>query len=137
MVIYRVTDRIPVKLDDNITIMISPLSGLQKTAIMSSTKMKGGKAVSDGAAMISNTIKFCLKEIHGVDATFPNGDKFELEFVNGELTEDSLNGALQILDTNKMVMIASRLYRTGISSMEIEGVTVDYDNVKSVEAKKK
>jgi hypothetical protein len=65
MVIYRLTDRIPVKIAE-LTFWLSPLSYEQKVNLLDCKKMVGGEEVSDNAKRARLAIKYGIKGIEGV-----------------------------------------------------------------------
>lgn len=109
----------------DITLKVSPLSALQKANLMSYTKMSGGKEVADTSLMAVMTVKYCLKEVHGLDATFADGSPFVLTYeADGSLTEDSLTAVMQVLDNATLTHVAAQLLTAGIESINVPGVEV-------------
>ena len=135
MIIYKPSDRILLKIGD-ISLKVSPLTALQKANLMSLTKMSAGREVADTSLMAIMTIKYSVKEIYGVDATFADGTEFALSYdPDGTLSEESLTAIMQILDNGTLTQIAAQLLTTGVQSIKVPGVEVDAG--KSVEVKKK
>ena len=135
MIIYKPSDRILLKIGD-ISLKVSPLTALQKANLMSLTKMSAGREVADTSLMAIMTIKYSVKEIYGVDATFADGTEFSLSYdPDGTLSEESLTAIMQILDNGTLTQIAAQLLTTGVQSIKVPGVEVDAG--KSVEVKKK
>lgn len=135
MIIYRPSDRITLKLGE-VTLKVSPLSALQKANLMSLTKMSGGKEVADTSLMAIMTVKYTLKEVSVLDATFPDGSPFSLTFdPDGTLTDDALTCVMQILDNQVLVEIAAHLLTSNIEKMSIPGVEIVTSG--GVDAKKK
>lgn len=135
MIIYKPSDRILLKIGD-ISLKVSPLTALQKANLMSLTKMSAGREVADTSMMAIMTIKYSVKEIYGVDATFADGTEFSLSYdPDGTLSEESLTAIMQILDNGTLTQIAAQLLTTGVQSIKVPGVEVDAG--KSVEVKKK
>ena len=135
MIIYKPSDRILLKIGD-ISLKVSPLTALQKANLMSLTKMSAGREVTDTSLMAIMTIKYSVKEIYGVDATFADGTEFALSYdPDGTLSEESLTAIMQILDNGTLTQIAAQLLTTGVQSIKVPGVEVDAG--KSVEVKKK
>ena len=131
MVIYRPSDRIPVVIGD-VRLLISPLTGHQKTRILHLTKMKGGDEVPDSAAMTIETIKYCVKGIECEKATFADGKPISFSFEeNGELDEDSVSALFQLFDHSMLVTIATNLLAKTADSFDIPGATVELDKVVS------
>ena len=136
MIIYRPSDRIPVKVG-KFTVLISPLSAEQRTQISSLTKLKAGKEVIDHAAMMMQTLKCTIKGIEGVeDATFADGSKFELEFDDsGELTKDGLTALYEVLGSKPLSDIVAKIISHSMDKDDIPGVKFELDKV--IASKKK
>lgn len=135
MVVYKCSDRVPVRIGE-ITVWISPLSGMQKAKILSLTKMKGGQEIPDAVGMALLTLKMAVKAIDCPEAVFADGDKVELKLdPNGELDDESLDVLLQVADNDKIITVASMLAAKGLAGWEIPGVKVDFENVVSVKKK--
>lgn len=136
MIIYKPTDRIEVKIGE-VRLKISPLTALQKTNLMSITKMKGGEEVADLSQMALMTLKYSVKDISGVNATFADGSEFKLDYEeDGTLSEDGLTALMQVLDNGTLTNIAARLLGKGISGLnEVPGVEIG--STSSVDYKKK
>ncbi len=124
MIIYRPSDRISLRLGA-VTLKVSPLTALQKANLMSYTKMVGGKEVADTSLMAVMTIKYCLKEISGVDATFADGTPFSISLdPDGVLSDESLTSVMQVLDNGLLTQIAAQVLTTGIHNLAVPGVEV-------------
>lgn len=135
MIIYKPSDRIALKLGD-IVLKVSPLTALQKANLMSLTKMSAGREVADTSMMAIMTIKYCVKEIHGVKATFADGTEFSLSYdPDGTLSEESLTAVMQILDNGTLTQIAAQLLTSGVQGIKVPGVEVE--SGQGVEVKKK
>lgn len=126
MIIYRPNDRIPLKIG-KITLIVSPLTGDQNSELATYTKMQGGKEVVDVGRMAISTLKFAVKDIQGVDATYIDGTKFELERDGDYLTEQSVGDLYEIFGTAQLNMIAAKLISKQID--EIPGVKIEIDKV--------
>lgn len=136
MIVYRTTDRIPVKIGD-VTIWICPLSAGQYAEVVSLTKYKGGREIPDPGAMAILTLRYCVKSVDGLgDVKYADGTDFLLEFdESGNLTEDSLSVLIQVLGSDKLTLLASQVAVKGIGDHKIPGVKIDLKN--AVTAKKK
>jgi hypothetical protein len=131
MIIYKITDRIPIVMGE-VKVWISPLTFAQKAALGAATVLRGGKEVTDGfkAAMLS--LKYSVKEIEGVQGA--DGNPYELDFESdGTLTDDCANELFQ-LECSPLLVKACAKMSNGLSD-EIEGVTIDVKGVKSVKKK--
>lgn len=136
MIVYRTTDQIPLKIGP-ITLWISPLSALQKTEILSYTKMKGGVEIADSPKMALYTLKKCIKKLDGLNGTkYADGSKLELSFEDdGSLDDDSLTAVMQIIDYSKTTSIAAQLLTSGIDGITVKGVKVNTAGI--IHSKKK
>jgi hypothetical protein len=86
MKILRTTDKVSVSAQ-GVTATISPLSQGQKVEIMSTIGVVAGKEQTDLTRQAHLTVKYCVKEIDGID-TF-DGEKYSLtKDSNGNLTDD-------------------------------------------------
>lgn len=136
MIIYKTTDRVPLKIG-KLTVWISPLSALQKTEILSCTKLRAGVDIVDVSKMALLTIKHSVKKLDGLNGVkYADGSKVDLSFNDeGSLDDDSLTTLLQIIDYPKITAVAAQLLANGIDSIDIPGVKVDAGGV--VHSKKK
>jgi len=135
MIIYKPTDRIALKIGD-IIVKVSPLTALQKANLMSLTKLSAGREVADTSMMAIMTIKYCVKELIGVQATFADGTEFSLSYdPDGTLSEESLSSVMQILDNGILTQVAAQLLTTGVQNIRVPGVEVE--SGAGVEVKKK
>lgn len=91
--IYRVTDRVKVKIDD-ITISVSPLSKEQKRQLMSLMMKAQTGDLSSAQQSLEEAIKFSVKSISGV--TDGNDEPYALEFQDGALSEACVNDLLNM-----------------------------------------
>jgi len=106
----------------------------QKVAIQSATKMKGGEEVTDGYKVALLTVKFCVKEIEGLENA--DGSPYELEFEEDgkTLTDDCANELFQ-LDASPLLIRACNAYVAALKGEVLEGVQFDFSGVKSVKKK--
>ncbi len=103
MKMYKATDRIRVEVeiagkdeDDRATVafVLAPLTREQKTEVMGTFKMEGGKVVQSGVEMTMRAIKFALKDIEGVTDTDGKPYKLPLDaagLVKDQALDDVLN----------------------------------------------
>lgn len=133
MIIFKTTDRIPVKMGE-VTLWLSPMEFGQKVAIQGAVKMKSGAEITDGFKVALLTLKFCVKEIQGLFNS--DGSPFECEFEEGGnvLTDACANDLLQ-MDSAKSLIRACNSLSEAASTAEIEGVIFDLKGVKSVKKK--
>ena len=106
--IYRLTDRIEVKLHD-LKIKLSPLTLDQKTEIHS--LVQEGAQKSDTTLILKATriaLKYCIKEIQGLQ-DMDDGD-YELEFDdNGHLSDDNVEDLLNMSYSQELATICSTM----------------------------
>ena len=127
MIIYKTTDRIPVKIGE-VVIEISPLSASQYLRVIGLTKMKAGEEVSDPTAMALETIRYAVKSLQCND-TFADGSQLVLNVSgDGGLDEESLNCLLQVVGINNLSQISAKLLSEGIKQWDIPGVEVQLDS---------
>ena len=129
MVIYRMSDRIPVKIKD-VTFFLAPLSLSQQGILLSFAKQKEGEEKVDALKTAMKCISFSLKAVEGL--TTVDGLPYELEFKeDGTLTDDCVNEILQV-NGDSLVKISLDWAVSGIKPIEIPGVEIDFKNVRSV-----
>lgn len=131
MIIYRTTDRIPVKLGEY-RIWISPLTHDHYTRIMS---LKDADGNPDHKAMGSLTIRHIVKEVEGFDGfEFVDKSKFSLEFEpSGDcLTVDCLDNLLQVLSAQSLSVLASKSIARDFKDLDkLPGIEFELDKVKT------
>jgi hypothetical protein len=85
MKILRAKDTISVKSGD-VEVKLSPLTQIQKQEIMALATRSGGQVTTDLQAQAVKTIKFCVKEVSGLETY--DGQPYALEIENGLLTDE-------------------------------------------------
>ncbi len=109
MIVYRPSDRISVKVGD-LEIKVSPLTYQQKTELLSLTRQEGGRTVVDLSRRSLLALKKGIREVNGLpDMEFPDGSKVELQWENGELSDESLELLLQVLGTVRSPQLSTAL----------------------------
>lgn len=132
MIIYKLTDRIPVQIGD-LRFLISPLSSAQKLEIISQVKMSSGKEVHDYTKQALLSIKHGVKKVEGLKCF--DGSEYELEFdESGSLTDDSVSELLQMEGSDKLIIVCSTLLNQ-IKEVNLEGVKVELDKVTNIKKK--
>ncbi|TXH09496.1 MAG: hypothetical protein E6R04_07975 [Spirochaetes bacterium] len=123
MIVYRPSDRIAVKVGE-LTVWISPLSYEEKTNLLSTTKMVGGKAVSDAGKMSYLTLKYSIKKVEGLESCkFADGSPCTMEFgADGYPTDESLETLLAIFGNTTSAQLSSSLVLGNYKNTSIEGV---------------
>lgn len=135
MIVYKTTDRIPVKIGE-VTLWIAPLSAGQYAEVVSLTKLKGGQEIPNAGGMALLTLSYCIKSVDGLDAKFLDGSEFELEFEGEKISDESLNCLIQILGSDKLCLLASQVATKGIGNYKIPGVVIDLKSAIPVKKKK-
>lgn len=104
--VYKTSDRIPVKIGD-VVVKVSPLTYQQKIDISNCTKTVGGQEIFDATRSAFLAIKFCVKEVSGV--VYADGSKFELEFEDGVLKDDTVDEIMNMEINANLIMVAMNL----------------------------
>lgn len=128
MKVYKLTDRIPVKID-GVTFMVAPLSFEQKAEILSCKKIVKGEETEDHAKMVQLSIKYSVKSVSGLQNA--DGSEYQLELVDGVLSDACISELLSLSIQGKLATACANLMN-GISKYDIEGVDIDLDNVQSL-----
>lgn len=129
MIVYRLTDRIPVIIGD-LTFLIAPMSFEQKIAIMESGKMAAGKETKDMARSAVMAMKYSVKSVKGLKNA--DGSDYELTFdESGNLSDESISELLQVEQYPKLLEVTTQ-FVNGIKDPKIKGVTVDLQGVTNV-----
>ena len=116
--LYRTTDKVPIKID-KIKFYISPLQYSHKEEIQAELL----KAQSDPMAVVRAaklSIQYSVKGVDGVENV--DGSKFELEFENEVLTEQSVSDLLNIDQDDKLSFVCTS-FLNGIPKDFIDPVT--------------
>ncbi len=88
--IYRVTDRIRVKIGD-ITFDLSPLTSLQKADIMSAAMSNGAKGLQESTRL---ALKYSVKRVEGLETL--DDVPYQVELENGVLKDACIDELLNI-----------------------------------------
>lgn len=99
-IIYKTTDRIPVKISD-ITVFISPLTYAQKEEIQNAFMQN---KVFEASRL---AIKYAVKKLDGVSLS--DGSSYTLELENGALTDGCVDDLLNMSQSQKLAMVCSTL----------------------------
>ena len=133
--IYRLKDKIKVKIDD-LKIKVSPLSYSQKMEVQDEmTKAVVEKDMKYAMSGTIKAIKYSLKSIKGL--TTPDGEEYELEFENNQVTDECIDDLLNIQYSQKLAAVCTSLV-SGIgqeivdpSTGEVmEGISFEVDSEK-------
>lgn len=127
MIVYKLTDRIPVKFA-GVTVWVSPLSYQQKSHVLAQTKIVKGEEIQDHGQMVFLAVKYAVKEIQGlVDSS---GSPYELAFDSDGTLTDACASDLMQMDAHPKLILACSHLMNGIKEYEIEGVEIDLSKVK-------
>ncbi len=135
--IYRVTDRIKIKIGD-ISFELSPLTSLQKADIMSKAMSNGANGLVDSTKL---ALKYAIKRVNGLETL--DDVPYQVELENGVLSDTSVDDLLNIEITDKLQKVCLNLMH-GIpekfldpeTGMPVEGVEVIKKDNGGVEEKK-
>lgn len=106
MKIYRVTDRIPVKIGD-VEFKISPLSFIQRQEIQAKI-IEAENGVPMGLMEAARlAVKYAVKDLTGV--TDSEGAEYTLEFENGVLTDNCVDDLLNSDDSQRLQLLCTTL----------------------------
>jgi len=106
-VIYRSTDRIPVKIK-GLELKLSPLSYSQKAELHSHIAV--GTASGDTGEILTasrKAVKYCVKEVSGL--TDMEGNEYKLSFENGILTDDCVDELLNAEFNQELIGICAAM----------------------------
>jgi len=133
MIIYRLTDRIPVKIGE-LTFWVSPLSYEQKVNLQECRKMEGGQEVVDHGARARLAIKYGVKEIQGIECA--DGSPYQPKMdSDGTLSMEAVDELSALNSLKELVMVCMSVAARGVPDSEIPGVEVDLKGVKNAEKK--
>ena len=106
--IYKISDRIPVKIDD-LTITISPLTIDQKTEIQQyMIESRLNRDIRLATKGVVSAIKYSVKGVSGIVDS--SGHPYNLEFdSNGHLTDACVNDLLNLENHSKLALVCSSL----------------------------
>lgn len=123
--IYRVTDRIPVKVDD-IVVTISPLTIQQKSEV-EAIGASGGSAALLNASL--KALKYAIKDISGLENADGSGYKLEFD-PDGSLSDACLDDIYNIQQSLKLITISLNLvnnipdeFYDPVTGVPLEGVS--------------
>lgn len=131
MIIYRLTDRIPVKIA-KLTFWIAPLSFEQKSNLLDCKKMEAGKEVVDGGKRAKLALQYAIKKVDGLKCS--DGTDYALKMDEaGNLSDESVDELSGLNCLGPLVSVCLGLMN-GVSDMKVEGVEI---NLKGVVSEKK
>ena len=131
MIIYRKQDKLTIEIE-GIEFKLSPLTFNQKSKLQSHM-MKAMQGDMEEAMMsVKESLKFCLKDMKGVFYIDENGDQreYQLQFENGDLSEDCLDEVLNMPFSNKLNSVCSAMLQgipekiVDAEGNEIQGIKI-------------
>jgi hypothetical protein len=132
MIVYKSTDRVPVKIGD-LTFWISPLRADQKLEIMSLVEREGGMEVVDQMKQSFLAVRYSVKEVEGLKNH--DGSEYKLSLDDsGVMTDECLDDLLQLEVRQKIVDTCLKLL-PGVQEIKIPGVKIDLKKVRSIKKK--
>ena len=118
--LFRLTDRITVKIANDFTLQLSPLSFDKKIEIQTlvSEGMKGDQfKILEGTR---KAIKYCVKGVSGIEDT--DGNEYVLEFDDdGTLSDDDVENLLNLSYSNHIAQVCS-IMSSGVPAGDFVGV---------------
>ena len=121
MKILRVTDRISIKHND-VQVVIAPLNHLQKMEIADSLKIKAGQERIDYQRTSMLTLKYAIKEIHGL--TNYDDTPYQLELDENGLTDECVSELMTALASTPVFpalnSALANVLDTGLEGVEVE-----------------
>jgi len=132
MIIYKSTDRIPVKIGE-LTFWLSPMKWGHKQEIIALITQKGGQEHSDATKQAFLTMKYSVKSVDGLKNA--DGSEYTLETDHdGILTDEATNELFQLDQMPLLTSVAAQWIQR-VREIELDGVTVDFGAVKSSKKK--
>lgn len=132
MIIYRLTDRIPVKVG-GLTFWLSPLSYEQKTNLLDCKKMQAGVEVADGGQRARLALKYAVKGVDGLKCS--DGSPYApVMDADGTLSMESVDELTGLDACLPLVRVCVGLIN-GVSDPGVEGAEVKLSEV--VDGRKK
>ena len=131
MKIFRVTDRIPVKIGE-LTFWLSPLKWEHKIAVSNAIQLKSGDTHIT-TMQAKTTIKYSVKAVDGIQNH--DGTPLVLDLdESGALTDDSVEDLLQ-LEQFPVLVKQALTWLNGPSDTVLDGVSVDFGATQSTKKK--
>lgn len=127
MIIYRMTDRIPIKIG-GVTFQVAPLSHYQKATLLEFRKTLKGVELIDSFKLTEKVMACSIKGVDGL--TLRDGSPYELKWDDsGELTTDCVAELMQVDGFEKMIQVVQKFAFDSITDPKLEGVEIDFGAV--------
>lgn len=107
MIIYKPSDRIPIKLGD-LTVVLSPLTFEQKADVYD-LQMKAGKGKQDDTSILRKAMAYSVKDLKGAKSW--DGKEFTLNWENGKLCNDCIEVLMGLPDSKSLVKAIGAIVR--------------------------
>jgi len=117
--ILRLSDRIKLTIDE-VVFTIAPLNHFQKITLAGCVSSDGGNDRLDLPKAQALYVKYAVKDVDGLEGY--EGEKYELEFDNDELTDNCVSELLSLGQRNKLTTVAWQILN-GISEKLIDPTT--------------
>lgn len=107
--IYRLSDRIPVKIGD-VTFKLGSMTAAQKADLAECYTTVNGETVVDHTQAAIKVMKYTVKDIDGVEYA-TGGGEYKLSFVNGcqaELTDDCVSELMGMEVRNDLIFACTQ-----------------------------
>lgn len=128
MIVCTPEDKFEVKLGE-ICLVFSPMTKRQKLDVVKSGKIENGEETNN-LDMVIRSLQYCLKEVSGI--TLKNGKPFELEIVDGKVSEKCIDVLLNTSMSDSLALAAME-FIVGVPDT-LKNV-LDGDEVKDVKVK--
>lgn len=133
MIIYRLTDRLPVKIGE-ITFWISPMSLEQRGRIAETVTTQAGNEREWALKAASLYIKYSVKAVDGLKLY--DGSDYQVELdEDGTLSAQCVDEITQVAGSEKLVTLVNKVAFHDMGESKIDGVEVDFSRIKSVPKK--
>jgi len=126
--ILRLSDRIKLTIGE-VVFTLAPLNHFQKIELANCTTVKNGEDHYDLLRAQALYIKYSIKGIDGLECY--DGEKYELEFMNDELTDECVSEILSLEQRSKLTTSAWQLLNgvkeltDPITGEKLEGVELE------------
>jgi hypothetical protein len=125
--VHRSSSRLIAKIGEA-SFKLAPLSQENKVALMSYVSMDGGTRVENLAKMAFMSVKYCLKDVSGLE--FEDGSEYKLEFDNDGLVSDKSISELMNTEISQELLSTCQAFMQGIPKEIINPNTkTKFDNI--------
>jgi len=125
--IYRITDRIPVKIGP-IEFSIGPLNHHQRSEVIACVQNESGDVTVNANQMAFLCVKYQVKGIKGIECV--DGKDYELEFDSDCLTDNCASEIMGLENKESLLQVLSAWLTKMGSDPKIKGVEIKYPGSK-------